>query len=238
MKLREKDNDGKRSDIGRGGAARSLGEVLRKERAAKQRRTFERVRRNSYNVGEREKRFYQARSKEQTIAILRAAERLDDFARKQGERSGPIGEIGLKLLKLLCKLICWRTGRLEPSIEYMMRMLRRSRGAIVRAKERLKQHGFLDWMRRVEPTENPGQGPQVRQISNAYVLKLPGSEQVDIALTPPPIPDDAAQALAVQAADVAAMIEALPIKERLALTIDDPQLAATLARMAEHLGVD
>src|SRR4051812_2726897 len=38
---------------------------------------------------------------------------------------------------------------------------------------RLKLHGFLDWIRRTEPTGNKGEGPQVRQITNAYVFGLP-----------------------------------------------------------------
>jgi len=38
----------------------------------------------------------------------------------------------------------------------------------------LRDKGFVQWIRRSRPTENRGfEGPQVEQITNAYVLTLP-----------------------------------------------------------------
>ena len=49
-----------------------------------------------------------------------------------------------------------------------MRALRRSRDVVVKALARLRQHGFLNWIRRIEPTGiEDGSGPRVRQIPNA-----------------------------------------------------------------------
>lgn len=46
---------------------------------------------------------------------------------------------------------------------------RLAKNTVVRALVRLKQHGFLDWIRRTEKTGADGErGPQVRRISNAY----------------------------------------------------------------------
>ncbi len=81
--------------------------------------------------------------------------------------------MAIELLELFANLVNFRTGRLDPSIETLMRYLRRSRDAIVRALKALRQHGFLDWLRRYIPTGNQGRGPQVQQTSNAYRLSLP-----------------------------------------------------------------
>jgi len=67
----------------------------------------------------------------------------------------------------------YRTGRLEPSIDYLMRKLKRSRDAVMRALARLRQHGFADWLRRFERVERDGPGPRMRQVSNAYRIALP-----------------------------------------------------------------
>ncbi|HRM75333.1 MAG TPA: helix-turn-helix domain-containing protein, partial [Paracoccus sp. (in: a-proteobacteria)] len=61
-------------------------------------------------------------------------------------------------MELFANLVDFRTGRLEPAIETLMRMLRRSRDAIVRALKALRSHGFLDWLRRYVPTGNEGRG--------------------------------------------------------------------------------
>src|SRR3546814_19650743 len=57
----------------------------------------------------------------------------------------------IELLRELYRIVDYKTGRLDPSIGYLMRQLRRSRAAIVHALARLKEHGFLEWIRRTEP---------------------------------------------------------------------------------------
>ncbi|MFD2428215.1 hypothetical protein ACFSUK_08290 [Sphingobium scionense] len=44
---------------------------------------------------------------------------------------------------------------------------------MVDAMRRLKDHGFLNWVRRTEKTGNePGEGPRVKQATNAYFFDL------------------------------------------------------------------
>src|SRR5579872_7192774 len=100
-----------------------------------------------------------------------AAERFERSQRKPGKRNGPLGPVGLEVLRDLLRLIDYRTGRLEPAIATLMRRLKRSRDAICTALANLRAHGFLDWLRRWEPTDAKGEaGPQVKQTTNAYRL--------------------------------------------------------------------
>ncbi len=133
------------------------------------------VRRRSYFKGRSEGRIWQATTRKDVQAILRAAEIYNEagLREKKGERSGPLGSIALDVLRLFVNLIDFRTGRLEPSITTIMDRLGRSRDTIVRALKNLRAHGFIDWLRRYEPTGNEGRGPQVQQASNAYRLSLP-----------------------------------------------------------------
>jgi hypothetical protein len=47
-------------------------------------------------------------------------------------------------------------SRLDPSIDWLQRKLRRSRAAIVDALAALRSRGFLDWRRRYERTGEEG----------------------------------------------------------------------------------
>ena len=102
--------------------------------------------------------------------IVLAARRFELVTRQPGARSGALGFVALEVLDFLANLVDWKTGRLDPSLDYIMGRLKRSRDAIVRALSALRAHGFLDWIRRYVPTGNEGRGPQVRQTSNAYRL--------------------------------------------------------------------
>ncbi len=144
-----------------------------------------------------------------------AAERLERVGREPGKRNGPLGPVGLEVLRELLRLVDYRTGRLDPAITTLMDRLRRSKDAIVRALANLRAAGFLDWIRRYEPTGN-AEGPQVKQISNAYRLSLPPAavRLLGAWAKPAPIPDDEAQRRADRAGDVAGMIAALPLWEQ------------------------
>lgn len=132
------------------------------------------VRRRSYFKGRSEGRIWQATTRKDVQAILKAAEIYNEAGlHEKGERSGPLGSVALDVLRLFVNLIDFRTGRLEPSITTIMDRLGRSRDTIVRALKNLRAHGFIDWLRRYEPTGNEGRGPQVQQASNAYRLSLP-----------------------------------------------------------------
>ena len=219
------------------GKTRAIGEVLGGKPPAKVRRTWQPVRRNSHYRGRCEKRLWRPMKPFELLCILKAAERLDDRERRKGERQGPLGAIGLELLRLLCRTVCFRTGRLDPSYEYLERKLRRSHDAVVRAMARLRAHGFLVWERRCEPTETEGRGPQVRQISNAYALLAPGTMAERVTQATPPVPDDHAHAAGTAATELATMIDALPFGERMRASVGDDGLADGLARIGGLLGV-
>jgi hypothetical protein len=214
--------------------ARAIGDVL-SGATTKIRRTFQPVRRNSYNVGEREHRLWRPVNKREISARLKAAEWYDRQNKEPGARNGALGHIGLEVLRELYRIVDFKSGRLEPAIDTIMQRIKRSRAAVVRALARLKKHGFLDWIRRTEPTENEGQGPQVRQVTNAYWFGLPqfALAFVKRVMGAGPPPDDDVARRATDAAEMESMIEALPMAERMAARVNDPQLAAILARLGD-----
>jgi hypothetical protein len=216
----------------RSGSARSIAAIIAGQRP-KERRTFQPVRRNSYHAGEREKRLWKPINPREIGPRMKAAELYERTHRKPGERNGPIGHVGLEVLRAMYNLVCYKTGRLEPSIDYICRKLKRSRDAVVRAMAKLRTHGFLDWIRRTEPTENDGRGPQVRQIPNAYWFGLPAAARAIVSriLGKAPPPDDDVQRRADAARDHEAMITTLPLEEQGTARVDDPALAEILNRL-------
>lgn len=115
------------------------------------------------------------------------ARRLVLAARRYELTTRALGHIALEIIDLLSNLQDPRTGRLDPSLRWLMARLRRSRDAVCRALARLKAHGFLDWMRRVKPTGCTSKGPQIRQTSNAYRLSMP-PRAARLIQAPPPLP--------------------------------------------------
>src|SRR3546814_11396828 len=122
----------------------------------------------------------------------------------------------IELLRELYRIVDYKTGRLDPSIGYLMRQLRRSRAAIVHALARLKEHGFLEWIRRTEPTGNVGFGPQVRQITNAYRFCLPPAARrmVERLVGKGPAPDDDTTSREAAAQEMEAMVAHLQADPR------------------------
>jgi hypothetical protein len=134
-----------------------------------------------------EREFYAALSKAEFARILAAAERFDESARLPGQRNGPLGFAGLAILKALgFRFLNRVTGRLDPSIKTLAALVKRAGATINAGIKALRQHGFLDWLNRKEPTGNEGnKGPQVRQVTNAYRITMPARFR-------DPLPDDAA----------------------------------------------
>lgn len=194
------------------------------------RRTFEPVHRHSRLAGRCEGVFWRRTDRRQMRRLVLAAERYELATKGAGERNGALGSVALEVLRLLANVIDFKTGRLEPSIDFLREKLKRSKDAICRALSSLRAHGFLDWLRRYVPTGNDGhRGPQVRQTSNAYRLSIParalqllGWYGRDV-----PLPDDQAHALEQRKA----MMDALPLDVRAMNEVQDPELAAILARM-------
>lgn len=190
------------------------------------------VRRHSRLAGRCEGVFWRRTDRQEVRRIILAARRYELDGRMAGQRSGPLGSVALEVLELLGNLVSYKTGRLDPSIEYMMVKLKRSRDAVWRALSALRAHGFLDWLRRYEPTGREGRGPQVRQTSNAYRLSAPvralrllGRQGENV-----PLPDDYSHAQEVRTAELDAHKASLPLDELAVFMVDDGPLAEALAR--------
>jgi hypothetical protein len=146
---------------------------------SKPRRTGQPVRRNSKNAGGEELALWRAHNmfpKSEHNARMRALEEFEHEPKLPGRRNGAIGAIGLKVYRYLLRLRGRKNGRLDPTIRWIADQVRHSRSAVAAALARLKEHGFLDWIRRCQPIE--GAEPdeqQTEQIANAYVLQVPPS---------------------------------------------------------------
>lgn len=189
------------------------------------------VRGGSHRMGRCEGTFWRRTDRREVRRIVLAARRYDLAARQAGRRNGPLGHVAIEVLDLLANLVDFRTGRLEPSLAYLMAKLRRSKDAVVRALAALRAHGFLDRLRRYEATGNEGRGPQVRQVSNAYRLSLPvrALRCLGSLMQAPPIPDDIAQARDERTAVLEAHKAALPLDELPLFQVHDGHLGRLLA---------
>jgi hypothetical protein len=134
------------------------------------RRTYQPVRRDSFDV--EDKRAQVARPNRLGMIFVDAMmEVFDRFAgeiKKKGERHELNGSVRLVYRALLR---CWdfKTGICEPCYDTLQRMTKLARATVVRAVKLLDHYGFLSYIRRTEKTGiPPGDGPQVKQVSNAY----------------------------------------------------------------------
>ena len=127
----------------------------------------------------------------------------------------PLGHVALEVLELLANLVSHRSGRLEPSITYLMGKLKRSKDAVVRALAALREHGFLDWLAgtrgggaggRAGPSRAPGE-----QRLPAEPARAGGEAPGALALLVPPLPDDVAQEREDRAAWLREHKAALPL---------------------------
>ena len=193
------------------------------------------VRRGSRLAGTCEAGFWRKSNRLEVRHVVLAAERYDRAGRERGQRNGPLGHIGLEVLELLANLVSYRSGRLEPSYAYLMQKLRRSKDAVHKALTALREHGFLDWMRRHEKVEvlEDAPGPRVRQVSNAYRLSLPrrAAQLLGHLLSSPPLPDDVAQEREDRAAYLAEHKAALPLSELPLVEVEDDRLARVLGEL-------
>lgn len=191
------------------------------------------VRRQSRAAGRCEGVFWRRTNRQEVRQIVLAARRYELACREPGSRNGPLGGVAIEVLELFANLVDFRTGRLEPAIETLMRMLRRSRDAIVRALKALRSHGFLDWLRRYVPTGNEGRGPQVKQTSNAYRLSLPARAKQFLGRfgATPPLPDDHVNAEAERQAETEAHRASLDRGQRILFDFEDQGLAESLVKL-------
>lgn len=194
------------------------------------------VRRRSHFKGRSEGQIWRPTTRREMVTLMDAAYRYDE-QKGPGERNGPLGPVALQVLRYFVNLVDFKTGRLEPSIETIMGKIRRSRDAVVRALKNLRAHGFLDWLRRYEPTGNEGGGPQVQQASNAYRLSLPEKARQLLGRfgkTPPP-PDDHGQEQKIWTDAIAAYRASLPMEDRMRMDSDNPALTEALIKLGKSV---
>lgn len=135
------------------------------------------MRRLSQNKGGAELALWRAHNmfpKSEHNARMRALEEFEHETKLPGKRNGAVGGIALEVYRYLLRLRGKKTGRLDPTIRWIADKISRSRSAVAAALARLKEHGFIDWIRRCQPIENAEPDEQqTEQIANAYVLQVP-----------------------------------------------------------------
>ncbi len=77
------------------------------------------LRRNSRRAGSCEASFWRSTSRQEVQKILKAAQRYELTGRERGRRNGPLGAIGLEVLALFANLVSFKTGRLDPSLDWI-----------------------------------------------------------------------------------------------------------------------
>lgn len=231
--------------------ALSIGQLTAGVAATKHARTGQPVWRNSYYEGQLEKRIWRPvadgtvkGARRYAGAVLKAARELETRSRRQrqsvqpGTRNGVLGEIGLEVLEVLYKkFVNYADGCLEPAVATIADAIGRSYAATHAALKRLRDAGFLHWIRRSKPTESPS-GPQVEQITNAYALNLPKPIQrmVSWILRKPPLPEDAQWLHQQRAQEWQDMLDSLSSAEFVGtMEFVDGRVGETLSSIARML---
>jgi hypothetical protein len=219
-----------RTSSGASNIARSFSEITTgvRDRA----RSNSHVRRHSKNAGGAEVSLWRTHNtfpKDEHNARMRAAEAFEHETKLPGKRNGALGGIGLDVLRCLLRLRGRKDGRLDPTYQWIADKIHRSRSAVVEAVTRLKDCGFLDWIRRCVPIEDalPDE-QQSEQISNAFIL-----------LQPPSVRECVRRMLRKPSEFVRAVAEKMARQKKLdTATVDDviaevqsSELRATLARV-------
>ena len=233
--------------------ARGFGEIVAGIQPPKHRRTGQPVWRNSYYEGQVEDRLWRPfaggnrRGARRRIgAILKSARAMERRTRRErqqahpGTRNGLLGQIGLDVLEVLyTQFLDFRTGRLEPAVATIAAAVGHSYAATHAALRRLRAAGFLHWIRRSRPLDRKEEaGPQVEQISNAYVLLLPAAMEKMVAhlLGKAPTPDDERWRREQHKQDFADMLATLSASDFHRDMWNGDQLAGeSLARIARML---
>lgn len=197
------------------------------------RRTGEPVRRNSQSATSGIPHYRERISKADARKIVIAATIYDRTARENGKRV--LGRTAIQILEFLANLAAY-SGRVEPSYRYIMEQVGCCKDSITRALKSLRAHGFLDWVRRYLPTGQKD-GPQVKQTTNAYRIKLPALAKRLLARKKEtsPIPDDVEWEAIQRARAIEAMRATLTVREQLAMDLDDPAMAELMARIWEGI---
>lgn len=85
---------------------------------------------------------------------------------------GRLRRIDITVLEALLQTMDFATGRLFPAIETIAARAGCHRNSVIAALQRLRDHGFIAWVRRTVKTANEGAfAPQREQTSNAYYFE-------------------------------------------------------------------
>tara|TARA_R110000868_G_scaffold111222_16_gene300492 strand:- start:2808 stop:3524 length:717 start_codon:yes stop_codon:yes gene_type:complete len=140
-------------------------------------RTEQKVRRNSRHESEFERRRWRQTNmfpRSEHNARMTALEHIKLSTKLPGKRRGLVGDVEMETYRYMLRRRGKKDGRLDMSINTIATEIRRARSAVIEALKRLKELGFVDWLRRTAPVEDPEPGGQyVTQITNAYFLTLP-----------------------------------------------------------------
>lgn len=125
-------------------------------------------------------------------------------------------------------------GRLFPSYEEIAEAAQCSRSRAHTALAALESLGLLDRLRRYTYTRKIGRG-RSKQTSNAYRIKLPALLRKLLPFTrrPTPLPADDTWRREEAGREQEAMIEALPLDDRLRATMSDKAFAEDLIRLGK-----
>ncbi len=213
-------------------------------------RTGAPVRRDSIEAGTFEQHFFVPPAKGETDRLLRMAraaldagrrlrraERIDHRILSATERRLAALTAGaVRVYEEICTLARLNGGRVYPSYDRLAAATALGRATVARALHLLEGAGFLVRQRRFKRVEGDGPGPRYEQTSNAYRPTLPQRLLGFLPrwLGPAPLPDDALQHIADQAADTGAMMATLSCRELAQATVGGA-LGRVLARLGARL---
>ncbi|AEH63644.1 helix-turn-helix domain-containing protein [Zymomonas mobilis] len=200
------------ADIARKTAiARRKDPLERATRYKTRRRTPDPVHRDSYEVGEREKSVWKPVNPQEIGAYLEA---VDQYSIK----TKGLSDKAVRLLKMLFRMVDFKTGRLEPTLDTICDRVGYARATVVKLLRQLQDLGFIRWIRRSIKVKADGKGPRRKQTSNAYGFLSPKAwpdlarqvfERV-MRRRNAPIPDDIDHAQEADKAETKAIVESLP----------------------------
>ncbi|MFT9263135.1 MAG: helix-turn-helix domain-containing protein [Zymomonas mobilis subsp. pomaceae] len=200
------------ADIARKTAiARRRDPLERATRYKIRRRMPDPVHRDSYEVGEREKSVWKPVNPQEIGAYLEA---VDQYSIK----TKGLSDKAVRLLKMLFRMVDFKTGRLEPTLDTICDRVGYARATVVKLLRQLQDLGFIRWIRRSIKIKADGKGPRRKQTSNAYGFLSPKAwpelarqvfERV-MRRRNTPIPDDIDHAQEADKAETKAIVESLP----------------------------
>lgn len=102
--------------------------------------------------------------------------------KRRGQKDGGLSLLAEKIYAYLSWYAVECAGKVFPTYETIANDVGCSINSVWRCLAQLKAEKLLDWMRRCEPTGREGiRGPQIKQISNFYFVRLNKAAQILLA---------------------------------------------------------